>query len=63
MIVCRLSKEYALPPTLVASYGGTYLVKKCAEMAFTKHRRSMLAGDMVREVPTAFQTYLEPEEA
>ena len=59
---CRLTKEYRLPPAMVASYGGSYLVKKCAEMAFAKHRRSMLAGDMVREIPSAFQTYFEPQE-
>ena len=48
-----------LPPLLVASYGGCFLVKKCAELAYSKHHRSMLAGDMVLEIPTVFQTILE----
>ena len=48
-----------LPPLLVASYGGCFLVKKCAELAYSKHHRSMLAGDMVLEIPTVFMTMLE----
>ena len=50
---------YRLPSHLCAAYGGCFLVKKCAELAFSKHKRSMLAGDMVDEIPTMFQTHLE----
>ena len=34
-------------------------MKKCAELAYSKHHQSMLAGDMVLEIPTVFQTMLE----
>ena len=48
-----------LPPLMVASFGGCYLIKKCAEVAFMKHRRAMLAGDMVKEVGSVFRTELD----
>ena len=51
-----------LPALLSAAYGGCFLVKKCAELAFSKHRRSMLAGDMIHEIPTVFQTFIEPQD-
>ncbi len=57
--VLRLSAEVDLPPAMVACYGASFLVKKCAELAFKKHGRSMLAGDMVAEVSAAVQKYLE----
>ncbi|XP_064405480.1 ATP-dependent (S)-NAD(P)H-hydrate dehydratase-like [Halichondria panicea] len=55
----RLSSDTSLPPSMVACFGASFLIKKCAEQAFNKHHRSMLAGDMVTEIPTAFQKYLE----
>ena len=55
----RLAQDFGLAPSLVASYGASFLVKKCAEQAFSKYRRSMLAGDMVAEVSAAFQEYFE----
>lgn len=35
-------------------------MKKCAEVAFGKHHRAMLAGDMVKEVGSVFHSELEP---
>ena len=58
--ISRLSQNFGLPPSMVASYGASFLVKKCAEQAFSKYHRSMLAGDMVAEVSTAFHKYIEP---
>ncbi len=59
---CRLPPETTLPPSMVACFGASFLIKKCAEQAFIKHQRSMLAGDMVTEIPIAFQKYLELEQ-
>ena len=59
---CRQSLAYGIPPLLLASYGGCFLVKKCAELAYSKHKRSMLAGDMVLEIPTVLQSELEEQE-
>ena len=50
-----------IPALLSAAYGGCFLVKKCAELAFSKHRRSMLAGDLIHEIQTVFETFLEPQ--
>ena len=54
-----LSTRHQLPPLMVASFVGCYLVKKCAEVAFRKHHRAMLAGDMVQEVGPVFHSELE----
>ena len=54
-----LSISYQLPPLMVASFGGCYLVKKCAEVAFRKYHRAMLAGDMVLEVGPVFHSEFE----
>ena len=34
-------------------------MKKCAEVAFRKHHRAMLAGDMVQEVGSVFHSEFE----
>ena len=57
----RLEATFKLSPLILAAYGGCFLIRKCAEIAFSKHQRSMLAGDMVKEIPTVFQTYLESQ--
>ena len=57
--VFRLSANHRLPPLMVASFGGCFLVKKCAEVAFKKRHRAMLAGDMVQEVGFVFHSELE----
>ena len=44
---------------MVASFGGCYLVKKCAEVAFGKKQRAMLASDMVKEVGSVFRAEFE----
>ena len=44
---------------LLAAYGGCFLVKKCAELAFIEHRRSMIASDMIKHISTVFQTHIE----
>ena len=54
-----LSTSHQLPPLMVASFGGCYLVKKCAEGAFRKNHRAMLAGDMVLEVGPVFHSEFE----
>ena len=54
MVLHRLNSEFGLSPTLVAAYGGCFLTKKCAEAAFAKHHRSMLAHDLVNEIPSTF---------
>ena len=43
----------------MAAYGACFLVKKCAELAFARHGRSMLASDMIDEIQTVFRTILE----
>lgn len=57
----RLSASHCpqLSSLMVASFGGCHLVKKCAEVAFGKHHRAMLAGDMVQEVGPVFHSELE----
>ena len=34
-------------------------MKRCAQKAFIKHQRSMLAGDMVQEISPVFKSELE----
>ena len=63
LFVYRLTITHgSIPPLVLAAYGGCFLVKRCAKLAFSKHKRSMLAGDMLTEIPTVFQTVLEPED-
>ncbi len=50
----RLVSEFGLSSTLVAAYGGCLLTKKCAKSAFDKNHRSMLAHDVVNEIPSTF---------
>ena len=59
-VIFSLSTSHQLPPLMVVSFAGCYLVKKCAEVAFRKHHRAMLAGDMVQEVGPVFHSELEP---
>lgn len=61
-LISRLAVTYGTPPLLLAAYGGCFLVKKCAELAYSKKKRAMLAGDMVLEIHTVFQTILEPQD-
>lgn len=55
----RLNSEFGLPATIVAAYGACFLTKKCAEAAFAKCRRSMVAGDLVDAIASAFYEHLE----
>ena len=55
-VYCRI------PGHLVAAYGACFLVKKCAELAFSQHGRSMLASDMMDKIPTAFRKFIEEDD-
>ncbi|KRZ21047.1 ATP-dependent (S)-NAD(P)H-hydrate dehydratase [Trichinella pseudospiralis] len=41
-------------PTLVAAYGACRLTRESSRCAFERHRRGMVASDMVREIPQCF---------
>ena len=43
-----------LPPTMLAAYGGCYLVRRASEKAFRLKRRSMVAGDLIEHLGPAF---------
>lgn len=43
----------------VASYGGSFLAKKCNEYAFSLKGRSMLASDMIEQIHRVFEDYFE----
>lgn len=58
----RLQTEYGdIPPSMLAAYGACFVVKKCAEMAYAKQHRAMLASDMVSEVGAVFYYHFESQ--
>ena len=52
----KLFSCYRVPGQLLAAYGGCFLVKRCAELAFSRRGRSMLASDMIDDIETVFRT-------
>ena len=51
MLFCRVTEASLFPIPLIASYAGCLLVKKCAKQSYAKLGRSMLASDMINELP------------
>ncbi|TMW40228.1 hypothetical protein DOY81_014692 [Sarcophaga bullata] len=46
-------------PGFLAAFAASYLVKQCNATAFQKHRRGMLATDMIAELPSVFARIFE----
>ena len=42
-------------PNMLASYAAAALTKECNKRAFSKHRRAMVASDMIAEIGPAFE--------
>ena len=59
MAVSDLPGKAASKPTILASYAACHLIKVCGERAFSKHKRSMVASDMMTELPHAFEEIFE----
>ncbi len=47
----RLTGANILPMSLIASYAGCLLVKQCAKKSYAKLGRSVLASDLIVELP------------
>jgi len=52
------SNDVAMKP-LVAAFSSSTLVRRCANEAFSKHRRSMTAPDMINEIGSQFSVLFE----
>ena len=53
------SKLASLPAPILASYSACHLIKLCSQTAFEKHKRSMVASDMLSELPHIFDQLFE----
>jgi NAD(P)H-hydrate repair Nnr-like enzyme with NAD(P)H-hydrate dehydratase domain len=46
-------------PTLIAAYAASTLVKQCSHIAYLKYHRSLLATDIIEQIPITFHHTFE----
>ncbi|XP_014255889.1 ATP-dependent (S)-NAD(P)H-hydrate dehydratase [Cimex lectularius] len=44
---------------ILAAYAASFLTRTCSRIAFATHSRSMLATDMIKEIPSVFKSYYD----
>jgi len=55
-------RDSAVPPMMLAAYGGCFLTRDCANFCFREKGRSMVAADLVQVIGQRFQAVLEHKE-
>ncbi|KAG7188949.1 hypothetical protein KM043_008548 [Ampulex compressa] len=57
--ICTGSNEYALSPSIAASYAASRLVRECNSSAYKIKQRGMLTSDMLEQIPAVFARVFE----
>lgn len=53
-MICKTDSSALDKPCIIASYAATTLIKQCSLKAFEKFHRSVLADDILQEIPNQF---------
>jgi ATP-dependent NAD(P)H-hydrate dehydratase len=57
----RLPADLPAPPPMLAAYSACMLTRRFARAAFTKHKRSMTAPDLIEEIGETFEAFCPAE--